>query len=97
LAFFVSTAYFKIRLLQSVQFCDELASFQAAEMESHKILHVRLVAEIVANNEELHVIGIKFQYWLPVNSSTIYRCRRPLILGIADVHLSLPLLAVVFQ
>jgi uncharacterized protein (DUF2126 family) len=40
------------------------------EKDSHKILHVRLVAEIVANNDELHVFGIRFRYWLPVSSST---------------------------
>jgi hypothetical protein len=66
-------------------------------MDSHQILHVRLVTEIVANNEEVNVSGIRFGYWFPVNSSTIYRCRRPLILGIVDMHISLPVLLVVFQ
>jgi hypothetical protein len=42
--------------LPSVQFCDELAANYAAEMDSHRILHVRLVAEIVANNKELHFL-----------------------------------------
>jgi uncharacterized protein (DUF2126 family) len=74
-----------------------MAAFHAAETDFHQILHVRLVAEIVANNEEVHVIGIRFRYWLPVDLSTIYRCRRPLILGIVDVHISLPVLFVVFQ
>jgi hypothetical protein len=54
------------------------------------------VAGIVANNEELNTIGIRFRYWLPVNSLKIYRCRRPLILRIVDVHISLPVLFVVF-
>jgi hypothetical protein len=77
--------------------CDELAAYHAAETDSHQILHVRLVAEIVANNEELYVFGVRFRYWLPVNSSTIYRCRRSLIFGIVDVHISLPVPVVVFQ
>jgi hypothetical protein len=80
---------------------DELAAYHAAETESltvsQKVFHVRLVAEIVANNEELHVFGIRFRYWLTVNSSTIYKCRCPLILGIVDVHISLLVLFVVFQ
>jgi hypothetical protein len=66
----------------------ELVAYQAAQIDSHQIILVRLVAEIVANNEELHIAGIKFRYRLPVNSSTTYRCRRPLILGIEDVHIS---------
>jgi hypothetical protein len=99
-AWYVSTTYLKYRLFQSAQFFDELAAFHAAEKDSHQILHVRLVAEIVANNEELHVTGIRFRYWLPVNSSTIYRCRRSyssLILGVVDVYISLPVLFVVLQ
>jgi hypothetical protein len=50
----------KNQLFQSIQFCDELAAFHAAETDSHQILHIRLVAEIVANDEELHVIGTRF-------------------------------------
>jgi hypothetical protein len=56
----VSTVYFKIRLLPSVRFCDKLAAYHAAEMDSHHILNVRLVAEIVANNEELHLLASDF-------------------------------------
>jgi hypothetical protein len=41
------------------------------------------------------LLAIRFRYWLPVNSSTIYGCRRPLISGI--VHISLPVLFVVLQ
>jgi hypothetical protein len=37
-----------------------LAAYHAEKKDSHKTLHVRLVAEIVANNEELHVLASDF-------------------------------------
>jgi prolyl-tRNA synthetase len=45
-----------------VQFCDELTAYSAAEMGSHQILRLRLVAEIVANNEETTAC-----YWHPIS------------------------------
>ena len=65
-------------------------------MDSQQILPLRHVAEITTKNEGLHVLGIRFYYWLPVNLLKVYRRRRPSILGIVDVHLSLPVLFVVF-
>jgi hypothetical protein len=71
---------FENRLSPPIQFCGELAAYRAAEMDHHKILHVRLVAKIIAKNKELHVAGIRFRYDLSINSTMIYRCRHPLIM-----------------
>ena len=61
--------------------CEKLAVPQAAEMDSQQILPLRHVAEITTKNEGLHVLGIRFYYWLPVNLLKVYRRRRPSILG----------------
>ena len=50
-------------------------------MDSQQILSLRHVAEITTKNEGLHVLGIRFYYWLPVNLLKVYRRRRPSILG----------------
>ena len=51
------------------------------EMDSQQILPLRHVAEITTKNEGLHVLGIRFYYWLPVNFLKVYRRRRPSISG----------------
>jgi hypothetical protein len=65
----------KYRLLPSVQFCDELAAFHAAETDFHQLLHVRLVAEIVANNEELQVKS-SFKFLIPIIQRAASACKQ---------------------
>jgi hypothetical protein len=77
----VSTTNWKNQLISLVQFFEKLAVPQAAEMDSQQILPLRHVAEITTKNEGLHVLGIRFYYWLPVNLLKVYRRRRPSILG----------------